>query len=222
MRCGRLRGRTTAPRTGSRRERRADVRTVIEDTRYRESSRMDEDLLAWHDYIETAELLRSVVALRMQHEASISGADYAVLVALAEAPGNRQRPSHLAEVVRWERSRLSHQLSRMETRGLIVREDLATDARGSEVVLTPRGAERLRAATAPRLEAVREVFTDVLTPEQLDSALLIAARLRAHLVTGPRVSVDRRCAADTRPLHPSTRTGRTGLPADPCGEDRAT
>jgi DNA-binding MarR family transcriptional regulator len=69
----------------------------------------------------------------------------------------------------------------MERRGLIRREDCATDNRGAEVVLDPAGAEAFRGATVPHLRAVRELFVDALTPELLLAAGEVAGALRAHL-----------------------------------------
>jgi DNA-binding MarR family transcriptional regulator len=140
-----------------------------------------EQLRIWRDFIETAEALRSELAARLQGDSSLSPGDYAVLLALSEAPGRRMRSSELAADIRWERSRLSHHLGRMERRGLIGREECATDYRGAEVVLTPAGAEAFRGATVPHLRAVRELFVDALTPEQLLAAGEIAGTLRAHL-----------------------------------------
>jgi DNA-binding MarR family transcriptional regulator len=91
------------------------------------------------------------------------------------------RSSELAAHIGWERSRLSHHLGRMERRGLIRREECATDSRGAEVVLEPAGSTAFHGATVPHLRAVRELFVDALTPEQVAAAGEIAEALRAHL-----------------------------------------
>ena len=140
-----------------------------------------EELRVWRDFIETAEALRAELASRLQAECSLSIGDYAVLLALSEAAGQRMRSSSLAERIGWERSRLSHHLARMERRGLICREDCATDSRGAEVALTVEGGAAFRAATVPHLRAVRELFVDPLSPEQLAAAADLAAALRARL-----------------------------------------
>jgi DNA-binding MarR family transcriptional regulator len=139
------------------------------------------ELRAWRDFIETAEALRSELASRLQGETALSPGDYAVLLALSEADGHRLRSSQLATTVHWERSRLSHHLGRMERRGLIRREDCATDNRGAEVVLTDDGARAFHAATVPHLRAIRELFVDALTPEQVTAAGEIAVALRERL-----------------------------------------
>lgn len=139
-----------------------------------------EELAIWRDYIETAEALRGELASRLQSESGLSAGDYAVLLALSEAPGQRLRSSDVAATIGWERSRLSHHLGRMERRGLIHREECATDSRGAEVVLDPTGAEAFRRASVPHLRAVRELFVDALTPTQLIAAGEVAKALRTH------------------------------------------
>lgn len=140
-----------------------------------------EELRVWRQFIETTEALRSEIASRLQSECSLSPGDYAVLLALSEAPEERMRSSDLASAVSWERSRLSHHLGRMERRGLIRREECATDSRGAVVVLDPAGADAFRRATVPHLRAVRELFVDALSPAQLTAAAELAAALHTHL-----------------------------------------
>lgn len=142
-----------------------------------------DELRVWRDYIETAEALRAVISARLQSDSALSAGDYAVLLALSEAQGHRMRSSDLAAHINWERSRLSHHLGRMERRGLIAREDCVTDSRGAEVVLAAAGAEAFQGATVPHLRAVRELFVDALTAEQLDAAGEVAAALRAHMIS---------------------------------------
>ncbi|PJJ70502.1 DNA-binding MarR family transcriptional regulator [Diaminobutyricimonas aerilata] len=139
------------------------------------------ELHTWRTFIETAEELRSALSGRLQAESGISSGDYAVMLALSEAEGRRLRSSELADHIGWERSRLSHHLGRMEKRGLLVREGCATDNRGAEITLTPVGSDAFRSASSPHLRAIRELFIDALTPEQLAAAGEIAEALQAKL-----------------------------------------
>lgn len=140
-----------------------------------------EELRIWRDFIETTEALRSELTSRLQSESALSPGDYAVLLALREAQGRRLRSSELAARVGWQRSRLSHHLGRMERRGLVRREECATDSRGAEVVLTGEGADAFRRASLPHLRAVRELFVASLTLAQLATADELAGALRAGL-----------------------------------------
>jgi DNA-binding MarR family transcriptional regulator len=139
------------------------------------------ELQAWREFIEATEALRTVLAARLQNDTGLSAGDYAVLLALSEAGDGRMRSSELATQVGWERSRLSHHLGRMERRKLIRRERTSTDSRGAEIILAEPGETAFRAATTPHLRAIRELFVDALTPEQVASAAGIAAALREHL-----------------------------------------
>ncbi len=140
-----------------------------------------DDLATWRAFIETSERLRSVIGSRMQADSGLSSGDYAVLLSLSEATDQRARSSELASKVGWERSRLSHHLGRMEQRGLIRRDDCATDNRGAEVVLTTAGADAFRRASAPHLHAIQELFIGALTPGQLASVRELSDSLAESL-----------------------------------------
>ena len=100
-------------------------------------------------------------------EHGLSGADYAVLVSLSESDGDLLRARDLARAVAWDRSRLSHQLRRMEARGLVRRSECAEDARGTMVALTPQGRRAVEAAAPGHVATVRRVFVDLLDRTEL-------------------------------------------------------
>jgi DNA-binding MarR family transcriptional regulator len=136
------------------------------------------ELAIWRSLLDTTAELRRVLGARLQQESGLSPADYRVLLALHEADGRRLRSSELAASIDWERSRLSHHLRRMEGRGLVRRDDCATDNRGAEISFTQDGADLFRRATAPHLRAVKKHFADALTPEQFEALADILHALR--------------------------------------------
>lgn len=140
-----------------------------------------QQLHAWRSFVETSEIIRSRAASHLQRAAGLSAGDYQVLLALNEAAGNRLRSSELAATISWERSRLSHHLGRMEKRGLIRREECPHDSRGAHAVLTTKGARAFRTGSIPHLEAVRELFIDALSAEQLEQLEEVMGVLRGHL-----------------------------------------
>ena len=140
-----------------------------------------EQLRVWRDYIETANTLRTRLGARLQSESSLSAGDYQVLLALSEAPQRTLRSSELATLIEWERSRLSHHLRRMEKRRLIQRVPCADDVHGVDVTATELGRAAFRAGSVPHLRAVRELFLEALTSEQLAHLDEISAALRLHL-----------------------------------------
>lgn len=139
------------------------------------------ELAIWRGLLDTTAELRRVLGAQLLQESNLSPADYQVLLALSEAAGRRLRSSELAASIDWERSRLSHHLTRMDRRGLIRRDDCATDSRGAEISLTDAGAGMFRAATAPHLKAIKKNFADALTPEQFEALADILQALQQHL-----------------------------------------
>ena len=136
---------------------------------------------AWRGYEHMRGLLSARLERNLLRTAGLSGADYAVLVNLSEAPGGRLRAFELGNAMQWEKSRLSHQVTRMERRGLVRRETCPSDARGSFVVLTDEGFATIRDAAPDHVEDVRRYFIDVLTPEQLDELASITDKVLARL-----------------------------------------
>lgn len=127
--------------------------------------------------------LRARVASQLQRETGLSEADYEVLVNLSEAPDGRLRPSELGGATLWEKSRISHHVTRMEARGLVERRPCPTDKRGALVVLTPAGRSAIERAAPTHVEHVRAAFIDVLTPAQLDALAEISDIVLTKLAT---------------------------------------
>jgi DNA-binding MarR family transcriptional regulator len=124
---------------------------------------------AWRGYMRMRTLLHAQIVRDLAREADLSGPDYDVLSNLSEAPGRRSRLGDLAARMAWSKSRLSHHITRMEQRGLVTREDCASDGRGAFVVLTDAGLRAIQAAAPGHVASVRRHFIDLLSREQLDA-----------------------------------------------------
>ncbi|MEO7557074.1 MAG: MarR family transcriptional regulator [Acidimicrobiales bacterium] len=111
----------------------------------------------------------------------LSYPDYVVLVALTDRPDTRMRLYELAQILGWEKSRASHQVSRMVERGLVKKEKCASDRRGAYVVLTSRGRRAIEAAAPGHVTTVRRLFVDCLTLRQLDAVRAAAETVLARL-----------------------------------------
>jgi DNA-binding MarR family transcriptional regulator len=118
---------------------------------------------------------------QLSRECGLTEADYAVLVTVSEAPGQRIRSRDLGRRLGWERSRLSHQIARMQARGTVKRAPCDDDARGFDVILTDAGVAVIEAAAPAHALAVRHCFGDLLTSEQLDTLGDIADVITGHL-----------------------------------------
>lgn len=109
------------------------------------------------------------LARRLAAESSLSYSDYVVLVALTDQPDGRMRLFRLGCELGWEKSRLSHHVTRMTKRGLVAKEQCDSDRRGAFVVVTDQGRREIHAAAPGHLDAVRDLFVDHLSDEQLDA-----------------------------------------------------
>ncbi|MFC4534820.1 MarR family winged helix-turn-helix transcriptional regulator [Sphaerisporangium dianthi] len=121
--------------------------------------------LMWRAFGDMRHRLDAAVERRLG-EVNLSAADFELLLPLMEAPEWRLRARELRLKIDWGRSRLSHQIGRMEKRGLLVREDCPGDARGTIIRLTQEGADALESAVPGYVDTIRRLFIDLLTPEE--------------------------------------------------------
>ncbi|GAA4610622.1 MarR family transcriptional regulator [Actinoallomurus liliacearum] len=122
---------------------------------------------AWRGLLRMHDLLVNRAGRSMQEGFGLSATDYTVLAELTRAPDGRLRIQELAQLLGWEKSRVSHHLARMVKRGLVTREECADDRRGAFVVVTPAGRSAITAAAPRHVEDVRRYFLDHLTPGQV-------------------------------------------------------
>jgi DNA-binding MarR family transcriptional regulator len=141
----------------------------------------DREQRVWRSFLAVHARLTASLNRQIQREAGLSGADYQVLVSLSESPAGRLRAYEIGEATGWEKSRLSHHLSRMAQRGLVERQACTTDVRYADVVLTEAGRSAIVNAAPRHVAHVREWFFDALTPEQLDQLERTYADLLARL-----------------------------------------
>lgn len=140
------------------------------DTRW-----LDErEAAAWRGLLRMYSHLESSLGRQLAAESGLSHQDYAVLVHLTEQPDGRVRLYELADALGWEKSRASHHVTRMAARGLVAKERCDEDRRGAWVVVTPEGRASIEAAAPGHVEAVRRLFVERLTPDQLDELRAIA------------------------------------------------
>jgi len=121
---------------------------------------------AWRTYLRLNSLLLARLNRQLQQDSGLTLPEYEVLVQLSEAQQQRRRPFQICEALNWEQSRLSHQLTRMEHRGLVAREECEADGRGAFVVLTAAGADAIRSAAPGHVAAVRQLVFDRLGDDQ--------------------------------------------------------
>lgn len=124
-------------------------------------------LLLWRLLLGAVRKINRGMDETLKAGGEVSASEFAVLVALSEAPEQHLRLHELCTQLEWDRSRASHQVTRMEKRGLLYKEPDAVDARGINVCVTHVGLEHLRRAAPEHVESVRRMVFDHLQPEDV-------------------------------------------------------
>jgi DNA-binding MarR family transcriptional regulator len=136
---------------------------------------------AWRAYQRMQGQLAARLNRQLQADSGLSLADYEVLVLLTDVPEACVRPFELQRRLQWEQSRLSHHLTRMQRRGLIERRECDEDGRGALIVLTDAGRKAIVAAAPGHVEAVRSLFFDGLTGDQVQLLEELATQVLSRL-----------------------------------------
>jgi DNA-binding MarR family transcriptional regulator len=154
----------------------------------------------WRTWLRLNQELPGVLEAQIHRDSGLSGADYAVLVPLSESPHGMLRARDLGREILWDRSRLSHQVRRMEQRGLVVRQECAEDRRGAMIRMTDAGRAAIEGAAPGHVAATRRYFFDLLSDQEVDLLTSVCDRVLANLDQDPG------SIPAHRPAHP----GRAG------------
>ena len=126
----------------------------------------DEPQRTWRNWLRLNRELQATLAREIAATSDLSMADFGVLVQLTDVPDGRARISELADNLGWERSRVSHQLKRMQARGLVERFECIEDGRGSFVGVTEAGRSAIADAAPGHVASVRRLVVDHLTADE--------------------------------------------------------
>ncbi|MCP9206461.1 MarR family transcriptional regulator [Streptomyces sp. HD1123-B1] len=143
----------------------------------------DDEQRAWRTHLDVSRLLTYQLERDLQ-PFGLTMNDYEILVNLSESEDHRMRMSDLASATLQSKSRLSHQITRMENAGLVRRENCESDRRGLYAVLTEHGWDTMRKVAPHHVDSVRKHFIDLLSADDLDalygSLVPVAEHLRAQ------------------------------------------
>jgi DNA-binding MarR family transcriptional regulator len=131
-----------------------------------------QELRIWHAFLFMGEDVLGRVGRDIAQETGLSGSEFSVLSRLASLGKGEMRQQALATVMGWDKSRLSHQLTRMQQRSLIERRP--TDGKAVLVVLTKLGREKLDEARPIHADSVRRNLLSRLTPEQIVTMIRVS------------------------------------------------
>lgn len=121
----------------------------------------NEEKALWRDYLALQGRLHLEIQRDLKESSGLTEPEFEVLVHLSEADGPL-RMTALADALQWERSRVSHQVTRMAKRGLVQRTSCPEDGRGAFVSTTDEGMREIEKAAPDHVRTVRRVFLDRL------------------------------------------------------------
>lgn len=157
----------------------------------------EQEQCMWRGFQGMWRNLHRAVERDLLERAALSAADFSILVPLSEAPEQRLRARDLCRLLGWDRSRLSHQIRRMEQRELLSRGQCHTDARGTVIELSDHGWTTLQRAAPGHVTAVRANFFDVLSAADVAALDDISRRVSDRIASlnpdqrsRPRVATD--------------------------------
>ncbi|WP_413812408.1 MarR family winged helix-turn-helix transcriptional regulator [Streptomyces sp. OE57] len=123
----------------------------------------------WGAWTRAQRLLAQELDRALQRDFGISKAEFSVLMTLWRAAGRELRVGELSESLGWEKSRVSHQLTRMEKRGFVARTESGAHGRRTGIKLTAEGRSAVESAITGHAGTIRRHFFDPLTPQQADA-----------------------------------------------------
>ncbi|MCW0212747.1 MAG: MarR family transcriptional regulator [Pseudonocardia sp.] len=135
----------------------------------------------WRGWLTLNAQLTALLQRDLQEGAGLSMPDFDVLVHLTDDPEGRVRVTDLAHLLQWERSRLSHHVTRMQRRGLVRREECPEDGRGAFIAVTAEGRAAIEQAAPGHVRAVRRLVFDALSEDQVDGLEAAIGAMAARL-----------------------------------------
>jgi len=138
----------------------------------------EKEMRIWHMWKGSFQSIFGRVIKELSEQTGLSEGDYGVLDRLVLLGDGCLRQQELVTSMNWDKSRLSHHLTRMEKRGLVVRKPLDTD-RGVQVAITSAGQSALDVARPIVSKAIRKYFLDQLSDHDIASITKLAEKTKA-------------------------------------------
>jgi DNA-binding MarR family transcriptional regulator len=159
-----------------------------------------DEVRAWLAVAGLLEALPAVLNSQLKNDAGVNHFEYMLLAGLSESPGRSSPTSEIAAFAAGSLSRVSHALTRMESRGWVERGPRGGPGGQTAVTLTDEGMEIVRRAAPGHVAQVRELVVDRLGREDA----LELGRLAGRVLEGAnpavhRMLMDRYPEQDVRP-----------------------
>jgi|HubBroStandDraft_3_1064219.scaffolds.fasta_scaffold136632_2 DNA-binding MarR family transcriptional regulator len=131
----------------------------------------------WHAIKTLSESSLSAVASVIESATGLSGSDFGILSRLEDMGHGVLLQQELQHALGWEKSRLSHQLTRMEARGLLTRAS-ESGVRSVNVKISRQGQTAITTARPVHAAAVRERVLKYVRPNEASALLRLIRRMQ--------------------------------------------
>jgi len=136
---------------------------------------------AWRALVAVGQQLPARLDAQLTEDAGVINVEYAILGALAAAPGSMLRMGALAEGSLSSTPRTSKAVTRLQKRELVERIAGADDGRAINVRLTREGLRTYLRATPPHIELARDTILGDLSDEELTTLAALLERVIGRL-----------------------------------------
>jgi DNA-binding MarR family transcriptional regulator len=132
---------------------------------------------AWTRLLRGQAASRRSLDAQLQGEHGLTVNDYGTLLMLAGAEGARMRRVDLADALQLTASGVTRLLGGLERAGLVEAATCPSDRRVTYAALTAAGRRRLEEASGSHIAAIRALFEERYTPEELATLSELLSRL---------------------------------------------
>lgn len=129
----------------------------------------DAHLRCWERFLESSTLLLERLDRTLREAHNVALADFLVLDALARSANGSARMKDLARVAVLRPSRVTEQIGRLESQGLVRRIPSVDDGRSVITTLTRDGLATVRPVARTYTREIRKFYFDPLTRQQMIS-----------------------------------------------------
>ena len=136
---------------------------------------------AWLAQLSINTLLPAALDTQLHGAGKLSLFDYNVLAMLSEAEDRFLPMSELAARTSASLSRLSHVVTKLQNRGWVERRQHPGDARVTRAHLTDTGMSTIEQLAPGHVEAVRSLFLDALSEDDIADLARIGEKIVARL-----------------------------------------
>ncbi len=137
----------------------------------------NEEERLWRLFLDSHRKVQQGIDEALLSSSSLSTAEFSVLATLSDSGEHGARLRELCENLGWDRSRASHQIARMERRGLVAKTACPVDGRGVVVTMTDSGRRQLGLGLVDYVEAVRRLVFDRLSATEQENLREIAQKI---------------------------------------------